>query len=310
MASSGSMSYQMLQQLVTPLMIQEYGSLYAKRIQEYKAVFEQEMGIDRQYHTAGKMYGLGNAVVRAPGDNVTYDHGGLQFLVNFYYQTYGLAFAIPREAIADTEGYNLLSTFTKHLVWSNEESLEINAANIYNFGFNPGYTQAGGDGQPLFSLYHPSISDGMQSNTVQIPSVLSQTTLESMITQIRLAKDPRGKFVQLKPTKLVVPPQLMMTAKVLLGSVLRSDNANNNINPVQGMLNEYVVLSRLTNPAAWFINTEGAMGQGLKIYWREKLREAKEGDFDTNSLRVKAEMRYQLGWIDFLASFGNPGVAA
>ncbi len=309
MSASASMSYQALQALVTPLMMKEYKSLYKDRIGEYKEVFSEENGMERQFHTAAKLYGMGNAVVRAPGDNLTYDQGGLEYMVNFYYQTYSLAFAIPREAIDDGAGYDLLNTFTKHLVWSNEESLEINAANVYNYGFNTGYTQAGGDGQPLFSVNHPTISDGTQSNTVATPSVLSQTSLEAMITQIRSAKDSRGKFIQLKPTKLVVPPQLMMTADVLLKSILRSDNANNNTNPIRGMLNEYVVLSRLTSPAAWFINTEGAMGQGLKVFWRERLNRAQEGDFDTNSLRVKADMRYALGWVDFRSAYGNPGVA-
>lgn len=307
MSASASMSYQALQALVTPLMMREHNSLYKNRIGEYKEVFSEEDGMERQFHTAAKLYGMGNAVVRAPGDNLTYDQGGLEYMVNFYYQTYSLAFAIPREAIDDGSGYNLLQDFTRHLVWSNEETLEWNVANVYNFGFNNMYQQAGGDGQPLFSNNHPSNGAGLQSNTVVTPSVLSQTSLEAMITQIRSAKDSRGKFIQLKPQKLIVPPQLMMTADVLLKSILRSDNANNGTNPLRGMLSEYVVLSRLSSPTAWFINTEGAMGQGLKIFWRDRLRKAEEGDFDTNSLRVKAEMRYATGWIDYRASFGNPG---
>lgn len=309
MSASASMNYQSLNMLVTPMLFKEYKSLYKNRVGEYKQVFSEENGMEKQYHSAAKLYGMGHAVVRAPGDNVTYDQGGFEFAVNFYYQTYGLAFAIPSEAIADGNGYNLLSTFTKHLVWSNQESLEINAANLYNFGFNSGSIQNGGDGQPLFSLNHPSITGGLRSNTVATPSVLSQTSLEAMVTQIRSARDSRGKFIQLKPQKLVVPPQLMMTAKVLLDSVLRSDNANNNINPLQGMLNEYVVLTRLSSPVGWFINTQGAMAQGLKVYWRDRLNRAEESDFDTSSLRVKAEMRYAIGYVDFLACYGNIGVA-
>lgn len=309
MSASASMSYQALQALVTPLMMKEYNSLYKDRIGEYRQVFSEEDGMERQFHTAAKLYGMGNAVVRAPGDNSTYDQGGLEYMVNFYYQTYGLAFAIPREAIDDGSGYNLLQDFTKHLVWSNEESLEINTVNVFNYGFNSGFLQNGGDGQPLFSNNHPTISAGLQSNTVVTPSVLSQTSLEAMVTQIRSARDSRNKFIQLKPAKLIVPPQLMMTADVLLKSILRSDNANNGTNPLRGMLSEYVVLSRLSSPNAWFILTDGAMGQGLKVFWRERLNRAQEGDFDTNSLRVKCEMRYATGYIDWKACYGNIGAA-
>jgi hypothetical protein len=98
-----------------------------------------------------------------------------------------------------------------------------------------------------------------------------------------------------------------MQAEVLLKSVLRSGTNNNDLNPIKsaGSLSDSVAISRLTNPNAWFVQTDAR--DGLKVLWRRKLDKAMEGDFETDSVRYKSTMRFGSGWTEWRAMFGNAG---
>ena len=98
-------------------------------------------------------------------------------------------------------------------------------------------------------------------------------------------------------------------AEVLLKSVLRAGNANNDINPIKsiGLLDEgAAVLSRLTNASAWWVQTDAP--EGMKLLMRRKLEKTMEGDFETDSMRYKATERYDVGFTDWRAMYGTPGV--
>jgi hypothetical protein len=128
-----------------------------------------------------------------------------------------------------------------------------------------------------------------------------------MLIQIRQAEDPRGKKIRLTPKKLIVAPGNMLTAEVLLKSVLRAGTNNNDLNPVKsmGLISDAVVLSRLTSATAWWVQTDAA--NGLKFVWRRKIDKSMEGDFETDSVRYKATMRFGSGWTDWRAVYGTPG---
>ena len=128
-----------------------------------------------------------------------------------------------------------------------------------------------------------------------------------MLTQLRSAKDPRGKNIRLDGEKLVVAPANMLQAEVLTKSVLRAGTNNNDLNPVKsmGLLSEVVVLSRLTSTTAWFVKTSAQ--QGLKMLWRRKIEKSMEGDFETDSVRYKSTMRCVPGWFDWRGVYGTPG---
>jgi hypothetical protein len=186
------------------------------------------------------------------------------------------------------------------------ETKETLAANVLNRAFNSSY--AGGDGVALNSASHP-IATGTFSNLLTTAANLSQTSLEQMLIQIRQAVDNNQKKIRLVPRQLVVAPGNVFQAEVLLKSVLRSGNANNDINPIKsiGLLDEgAVVLSRLTNPSAWWVQTDAP--EGMKLLMRRKLEKTMEGDFETDSMRYKATERYDLGFTDPRAMYGTPGV--
>jgi hypothetical protein len=172
--------------------------------------------------------------------------------------------------------------------------------------FNSSYP--GGDGVSLINTAHPIVG-GTFSNQLTTAAVLSQTSLEQMLIQVRNAVDNNGKKIRLVPRQLIVAPGNVFQAEVLLKSVLRAGNANNDINPIKsiGLLDDgAAVLSRLTSSTAWWAQTDAP--EGAKLLMRRRLEKTMEGDFETDSMRYKATERYDVGVTDPRAVFGTPGV--
>lgn len=290
--------------IVEPVLNQAFDGVYDQRKDEWKGFMTEENGTPRSYHEEPVLYGFGAAPLLPDGQAVTYDEGGQLYVKRYTYDVYGLAYALTKVLVEDGDHIRLGTTYSKHLAQSMTETVETTSANHLNRAFTSGYN--GGDGVVLCSASHPTAA-GNQSNLLT-SAALSQTSLEQAMTQIRSAQDSRGKRIRLTPKKLVVSPSNMLTAEVLLKSVLRAGTANNDVNPIKssGMLNDYIVVSRLTSNNAWFVQTDAQ--NGLKLLWRRKLQKAMEGDFETDSVRYKATMRYGSGWTDWRALFGNAGV--
>jgi len=299
-------TYQQMQQALAPIVFESMDGVYNQRADEWKQVFQVEKGMPYQYHQDVEMYGFNVAKVKTDGQSVSYDTAGVLWSIAYYYQVYALAFAVTQQMIDDGHGFEIVSTFSKQLMQSMIETKERVCADVINFGFNPSFTQTGGDGQPLFSNAHPTANNQLQSNVPSTPSLLSQTSLEDMYVQIMTAQDNRGKFIVLEPQKLVVPPSLYFQAQTILKSVLRSDVANNAINPIHESV-EIAKITRLTSQYAWFVTNKLTPG-GLCMFTRGGVRTAKEGDFDTDSLRVKGVERYAVGWKTFRGIYGNSGM--
>lgn len=291
--------------VVEPILNQAFDGVYSQRTDEYKQIFSEENGIKRAYHEEPVLYGFGAAPKLPDGQPVVYDEGGQLFTKRYDYDVYGLAFALTKVLVEDGEHVRLGTVYSKHLAQSMDETLETVTANHLNRAFTSGYN--GGDGVPLVSAAHPIVG-GVQSN-VLTSAALSQTSLEQALIQIRQAQDSRGKKIRLVPKKLVVAPSNMLQAEVLLKSVLRAGTNNNDLNPIKSsssLMDSASVLSRLTSPNAWFVQTDAQ--NGLKVLWRRKVEKGMEGDFETDSVRYKATMRFGSGWTDWRALFGNAGV--
>lgn len=289
--------------IVEPILNQAFDGVYDQRTDEYKQVFTEETGTPRAYHEEVVLYGMGAAPVLPDGQAVTYDEGGQLYVKRYQYDVYGLAFALTKVLVEDGDHIRVGSTMSKHLAQAMDETLETVTANHLNRAFTSGYN--GGDGVPLVSASHPVIG-GVQSN-VLTSAALSQTSLEQALITVRQAMDSRGKKIRLTPKKLIVHPSNMLAAEVLLKSVLRTGTNNNDINPVKTTtsLSDAVVISRLTSPTAWFIQTDAR--DGMKVLWRRKLEKSMEGDFETDSVRYKSTMRFGSGWTDWRNMYGNAG---
>ena len=292
--------------IVEPILNECFDGVYDQRADEWSRVFREEDGIPRNYHEEPVLYGFGAAPQLPDGTPVTYQQGGVLFLQRYVYKVYGLAFALTKVLVEDGDHIRIGQVYARHLAQSLVETKELLSANVLNVAFNSAYP--GGDGVSLTNTAHP-IVNGTFSNQLTTAANLSQTSLEQMLIQIRQAVDNNGKKIRLVPRQLIVAPGNIFQAEVLLKSVLRTGNANNDINPVKsiGLLDEgAAVLSRLTSASAFWVQTDAP--EGMKLLMRRRLEKTMEGDFETDSMRYKATERYTVGFTDPRAVYGTPGV--
>jgi hypothetical protein len=184
---------------------------------------------------------------------------------------------------------------------------QVTAANVLNNGFSTNFL--GGDGSPLFSTTHATIS-GTFKNTLSTQADLNETSLEQSLIDIAAFTDERGLKIAAQGMKLIIPSEQQFTADRLMASAGRVGTADNDINAIKnkGMIPQgYVVNHFLTDSDAFFIITD--VPNGLKYFERSPIRTSMEGDFETGNVRYKARERYSFGFSDPRGAFGSSGSA-
>ncbi len=293
--------------VVEPILNEVFDGVYDMRDDEWAQVCRERKGIPRAYHEEPILYGFNAAPEVPDGDPITYGQGGELFRQRYIYRVYGLAFALTRILVEDGDHISIGQIFSEHLAQSMAETKETLVAQIFNRAFNAAFP--GGDGVEMNDAAHP-IANGTFSNLLTTAAALSQTSAEQMLTQIRGAVDNNGKKIRLNPVKFIVSPSNMFQAEVIVRSVLRTGNANNDINPIKsmGLLSQGVaVLSRVTSTTAWWIQN-GNVRRGVQLMMRRRLQKKMEGDFETDSMRYKSTERYAVGWTDPRDNWGTPGL--
>lgn len=292
--------------VVEPLLNEVFDGIYNELPREYSQVFKQETAIARRFQETPVLYGLGTAVLKPEGQQITYDQGGEHYRVRFTPKVWALAYAMSEELIDDGDHISMGSIFAQHLARGMGESKEIVHANIFNRAENGSYL--GGDGKTLLATDHPLALGGSFSNKLATPANLSEAAIEQLLIQIMNAVDGRGKRIALNGVKLIVSPSNIFNATRILRSTNRPGTADNDINAIKnlGVLNSSPTkITRLTNANQWFIQTDAP--EGLKTKQRKAMKRGMEGDFNTNSMRYKAYERYDANWVDPRCVYGTAG---
>ena len=284
-----------------------FGMEYSRYGEEHKEIYESETS-ERSFEEETKLSGFSAAPVKNEGSAIAYDNAQEAWSTRYTHETIALGFSITEEAIEDNLYDSLSARYTKSLARAMAYTKQVKAAAVLNNGFSSSYP--GGDGVSLFNVSHPLISGGVNSNTPSTQADLNETSLEAAVIQIAAWTDERGLLIAAKPVKLIVPPNLMFTAKRLLDTELRVATADNDINALKQMgaiPGGYTVNHYLTDTNAWFLTTD--VPNGLKHFVRSPLVNSMDGDFDTGNVRYKARERYSFGWSDPLGMFGSSGTA-
>ena len=282
-----------------------FGLEYARYGEEHKEIFETETS-ERSFEEETKLSGFSAAPVKNEGTAIAYDNGQEVFTARYNHETIALGFSLTEEAIEDNLYDSLSSRYTKSLARAMSYTKQTKGAAVLNNGFDTGFP--GGDGVPLFSASHPTVSGGVNSNIPTTAADLNETSLEAAVIQIAAWVDERGLLIAAKPRKLVIAPSNMFVATRLLETDLRVGTADNDINALKsnGSIPEgYTVNHFLTDPDAWFLKTD--VPNGMKHFVRTPLANSMDGDFDTGNVRYKSRERYSFGWSDPLGMFGSAG---
>ena len=282
-----------------------FGLEYDRYENEHTEIFDTENS-ERAFEEEVMLSGFGQAPVKGEGAAVTYDTAQETFTARYSHETVALAFALTEEAIEDNLYDSLSSRYTKALARSMATTKQVKAANVLNNGFSTSFP--GGDGKPLMTTDHPTLSGGDQSNEPSTAADLNETSLENAMIDISQFVDERGIKINVQARKLIIPPQLQFVAERVLKTPGRVGTSDNDINALSnmGMLPEgYVVNHYLTDTDAFFIKTDAP--NGLKHFVRSPMSTGMEGDFETGNVRYKARERYSFGFSDWRGIYGSPG---
>jgi hypothetical protein len=260
---------------------------------------------DMAYEEDQEMTGFGMAPIKTQGASIAYDTAGQGPTQRYTHIMYALGFIITHEALKDNQYEKVGMQRTGNLAFSFRQTKENVVANLYNRAFNSSYV--GADGKELLATDHPSLA-GTWSNELTTSADMSEASLEDLVVQIMQATNSRGMKIALRPTKLIVAPGAYFEAIRILQSTGQVGTANNDVNALKaaGLFPGGAVVNHyLTDSDAFFIRTNAQ--DGLKMFQREAIEFAQDGDFDTFNLKYKAFERYSTGWTDPRALYGSPG---
>jgi len=282
-----------------------FGLAYAEIPEEWPMVFDMSNSA-KAFEEDVLATGFGAAVVKEEGSDFTFDEARTAWAARYTHNTIGLGFIVTEEAIEDDLYNVVVPKYGKAIARSFRQTKEIYAASVLNNGFTTFLT---GDGVALFSTAHPTVGAGNFANMLATPADLSETSLEDMLILIRKCKDDRGIPIALRPLRLIIPPDEEYNAIRLTKSDQRTGTADNDINAIKAkgiFRTDPAVLTRLTDPDAWFIKTDAP--EGAKLFQRVALGKIKVVEDPTSGNVInRGRERYSVGVTDARSLFASAG---
>jgi hypothetical protein len=219
---------------------------------------------------------------------------------------YGLGVSISEEMVDDAK-FDLIGDMVRKLAQSGMESQEIQAMNIFNNGFSSEVTA---DGVAVFHATHTLPSGGSFRNRPISYGDLSTTTLETALSDFEtIFVGDSGIIKNVKPKTLLVHPTFKRYAMELIGSDLKADTADNNMNSLKGEGLRVVSSPHLTDADAWFL-LASPEETGLRIIQRKPMETKAAGPdaaFNTDAILYKSRYREAIGVTHPYGIYGNTG---
>lgn len=207
---------------------------------------------------------------------------------------YGLGFSVSEEMVDDGK-FDLIGDMARKLAKSGMESQEIQAMAVFNNGFS---TETTADGVALFSTAHTLPSGGTFRNKLATDADLSEGSLQQAMSDFETVQvGDSGIIYNVRPRTLLVHPDNKRYAMELIGSDLKADTADNNLNSLKSDGLVVVSSPHLTDRDAWFL-LASPEETGLRIISRKPLETKAAGadvGFTTDTILYKARYREKIG---------------
>lgn len=233
--------------------------------------------------------------------------------VTYRHKAFTKGFIIGRE-LYDDEKYGQMKKMAKALARAGRAKVERDAITVLTKGFKgDAGSFKGRDGKELFHDAHDLV-DSEKTCSNLIVGELNRENLKAALKMMRTQLDEAGNLIQMKATKLIIPPALEDEARRLLHSTQVSGTELNDTNEyLKSAGLEIVVLDYLGEEAGgsdtmWFLQ-DGSRHE-LNFFWRIKPEFKNEEDFDTFVAKYRGYMRYSYGFSDWRGMVGSKGVAA
>ena len=230
--------------------------------------------------------------------------------VTYKHKAFTKGFMISRE-LNDDEKYGQMKKMAKALARAGRAKVEKDAITVLTKGFkSDAGAFKGRDGKELFHEAHTLVdSEKTCSNLLEGP--LNEANLKKAIQMMASQLDEAGNLIQMKATKLIVPPALEDTALRLLHSSQLPGTELNDTNEylknrLQVVVMDYLGATAGGSDTAWFLQ-DGTRHE-LNFFWRVKPEFKNEEDFDTFVAKYRGYMRYSYGFSDWRGMVGSKGL--
>lgn len=229
--------------------------------------------------------------------------------VVYRHKAFTKGFMIGRE-LYDDEKYGQMKKMAKALARAGRAKVEKDAISLLLKGFKKTSPEfVGIDGLCLFHDQHTLVDSSKKCSNV-LTEALSEESLKKAIKMMSEQLDEAGNLIQMKATKLIVPPALEDTAIRLLKSTHLPGSQDNDTNAYLKDRMEIVVMDYLGETAGgsdkvWFLQ-DGSRHE-LNFFWRVKPEFKSEEDFDTFVAKYRGYMRYSFGFSDWRGMVGSTG---
>ena len=229
--------------------------------------------------------------------------------VVYRHKAFTKGFMIGRE-LYDDEKYGQMKKMAKALARAGRAKVEKDAISLLLKGFKKTSPEfVGIDGLSLFHDQHTLVDSTKKCSNV-LTEALTEESLKKAIKMMSEQLDEAGNLIQMKATKLIVPPALEDTAIRLLKSTHLPGSQDNDTNAYLKDRMEIVVMDYLGKTAGgsdkvWFLQ-DGSRHE-LNFFWRVKPEFKSEEDFDTFVAKYRGYMRYSFGFSDWRGMVGSTG---
>lgn len=290
-----------------------YGLMYPM-LKDLKSEFLKTVETERSYEETVSLVGISTAGVKNETSGLPTDDVSQGFVQQSRVLTYGKAVYMSMEAIEDDLYSPELDKMLGNLFARSMNDYEQRIShNLLNLGFSAvlntqqGLMMQDPDGVSLFNTAHIFKKGGTYSNTLVNATTVSESAIETLVTQIRNSVSADGNRIAIEPRKLIVSPADEFNAKRILHSEYQTGSANNDINAVNRLGLELVVSPYLT-AGNWHITTDiNDTEDGLTFWRRKDVRIGADTDELTLNALFTVHSRSAVSYNNPQACFGVQG---
>lgn len=259
---------------------------------------------DRDIYQTSSMHDMPLFAQMAEGSEYSYSRPKQGSSKTLTVVKYGSGFSISDEAVADGK-FDFIADAVKKMAESARESQEISAMNIFNNGFSSETTD---DGLSIFNTAHTLPSGLTWANRPSTEVDLSVSALDQALKEFEINQIGDSNIIK-RPTPriLLVHPSQKRYAMELIGSDLKADTADNNMNSLKAEGLRVISSPHITDTDSWFLLADPSK-TGMRIVVREALSTKSEEDFDRDAIKYKARYREVLGCVHPYSVWGTQGI--
>jgi hypothetical protein len=256
----------------------------------------------KRTETDAKQAGFGPMTQQDEGEQIIYQDPTTAQQKEYTYIVKASGYKITDWMVRD-ELYGQTERFERDLMSSVRDDQEVAAFGLLNNAFTT--TNTGFDGLQLCTTAHTRLDGGTnQANRPSTDVALCLSALHDAVIQFRKWRNDRGRPFIATPRMLCVPPDLMMVAAELLGSVQKPGTADNDVNVIRQYGLTYKVCDYLTSTTAWFLLGDN---HDVNFLWRFQPESGSETEFDTDIIKRKVRQGYALGFGEWRGTYGTSG---